>query len=199
MYEGLVTHRTPPEKRARHCEGEFEHYLSEGAVMLAFALHLLRTVPGLKQVAMHPDGEHGKRFDLQAWLERNGFRKLRGTGRTSYGGEYVSENGRTLIVDPSSGRGGDVIADAGGVSVVAECKGGVLNTRHSGQTSRLRQGLCETVGLSMASPPVPGRRQYVVVPDTPVTEKLARRMLPRVRAAGISIALVDGQGNVRDL
>ena len=65
MYDDLVTFRTPPEKRAKKCDGEFEHYLSEGAVMLAFALHLLRSIPNLNQVAIHPDGEHGKRFDFQ--------------------------------------------------------------------------------------------------------------------------------------
>ncbi len=92
-----------------------------------------------------------------------------------------------------------MIAEADETSLVAECKGGVLNTRHSGQASRLRQGFCETVGLSMASPTVHGRKQYVVVPRTPATEKLARRMLLRVRAAGISISLVDGKGNVTDV
>ena len=37
--------------------------------MVAFAMHLLRTVPGLKHVAIHPDGEHGKRFDFLGWLK----------------------------------------------------------------------------------------------------------------------------------
>ncbi len=86
MYDGLVTHRTPPEKRAGKCGGEFEHYLSEGAVMLAFALHLLRTIPDLNRVAIRPDGEHGKRFDFQAWLERQGFKKANGIGRTKAAG-----------------------------------------------------------------------------------------------------------------
>ena len=92
-----------------------------------------------------------------------------------------------------------MIAEVGGLSFVAECKGGVLNSKHSGQTSRLRQGLCETIGLSMASPVVSGRHQFVVVPNTPVTEKLALKMSHRVRTAGILISLVDGRGNVRDV
>jgi hypothetical protein len=167
--------------------------------MLAFAMHLLHTVPNLEQVAIHPDGEHGNRFDLQGWLAQQGFRKTESRGCTSYGGSYVSADGKTIVIDPSSGRGGDVIAHAGGMSFVAECKGGVLNTTHSGQMSRLRQGLCETVGLSMASPAVRDRKQYAVVPHTPATEKLAKKMLPRVRAAGIEIALVDGFGNVTDV
>jgi hypothetical protein len=111
----------------------------------------------------------------------------------------ISDDDKIIVVDPSSGRGGDVIAEADGSSFVAECKGGVLNTRHSGQTSHLRQGLCETIGLSMASPVVAGRQQYVVVPHTPVTVKLAWKMLARVCAAGIAISLVDARGNVTDV
>ena len=89
-----------------------------------------------------------------------------------------------------------MVADLGDVSFVAECKGGVINTRHPGQQSRLRQGLCETVGLSLASPITPGRRQFAVVPRTKATESLGRRMCARARAAGIEIALIDGRGNV---
>jgi hypothetical protein len=92
-----------------------------------------------------------------------------------------------------------VVADIGDISIVAECKGGVINTKHAGQLSRLRQGLCETVGLSLASPIVEGRRQFVVVPRTRVTESLARRMVARANATGIEIALVDGTGNVVDV
>ena len=82
---------------------------------------------------------------------------------------------------------------------MAECKGGIVNTRHAGQTSRLRQGLCETIGLSLASPAIEGRRQFAVVPRTKVTESLARRMAARAGSAGIEIALVDGRGNVFDV
>ncbi|WP_283812398.1 hypothetical protein [Bradyrhizobium sp. USDA 3458] len=27
------------------------------------ATHLLRTIPALREVSIHPDGKHGKRFD----------------------------------------------------------------------------------------------------------------------------------------
>jgi hypothetical protein len=166
--------------------------------MVAFAMHLLRTAPALREVSIHPDGEHGKRFDFQGWLGRRGFTLKSPMGKTSYGGTYCAPDGRTIIVNPSSGRG-DVVAEGEGTSVVAECKGGIINTRHAGQLSRLRQGLCEVVGLSLASPPVEGRRQFVVVPRTKVTENLARRMAGRAGAAGIEIALVDGRGNVFDV
>lgn len=94
---------------------------------------------------------------------------------------------------------GDVVADIEGRSFVAECKGGVINTRHAGQLSRLRQGLCETIGLSLASPIAEGRRQFAVVPRTKATEVLARRMAERAAAAGIEIVLIDGQGVVHDI
>ena len=193
-----MTYRKPPPNRVGACEGGVEHYLSEGAVMVAFAMHLLRTVPGLKHVAIHPDGEHGRQFHFQSWLNRRGFAMTAPMEKTSYGGTYSSATGQTVLINPTSGRG-DVVADIGDVSFVAECKGGVINTKHPGQQSRLRQGLCETIGQSLASPIAEGRRQFAVVPRTKVTENLAQRMVARAHAAGIEIALVDGQGNVLDV
>jgi hypothetical protein len=38
-----------------------------------------------------------------------------------------------------------------------------------------------------------------VVPHTRATEELARRMAPRVGAAGIRIALVDGKGRITEM
>lgn len=198
MFDDLMTLRTPPPNRVSSCEGDSEHHLSEGAVMLAFAMHLLRTVAGLARVSIHPDGEHGKRFDFRGWLEKRGFVMTDASGTTAYGGRYASPTGQTIIINPTSGRG-DVVAEIGTMSIVAECKGGVINTRHPGQQSRLRQGLCETLGLSLAAPIVEGRQQVVVVPQTRVTERLAKQMAARAHSAGVSIALVDGRGNVFDV
>jgi hypothetical protein len=193
MFDDLISLRAPPPNRVGTCDGEMECHLSEGAVMLAFAMHMLRTIPNLRQVSVHPDGEHGKRFDFKEWLRKRGFALTISSGITSYGGTYTS-----IVVNPRSGRG-DVVAEFEGCSIVAECKGGIINTRHPGQQSRLRQGLCETGGLSLASPVGDKRRQFAVVPRTKVTESLAHRMAKRARAAGIEIALVDGQGNVFDV
>jgi hypothetical protein len=44
MFDDLITDRPPPPNRMRMCEGAHEQHLSEGAVMVAFAMHLLRTV-----------------------------------------------------------------------------------------------------------------------------------------------------------
>jgi hypothetical protein len=195
MFDDLITHRPPPPKREGSCEGDTEHHFSEGAIMVAFAMHLLRTVPGLARVAIHPDGEHGKQFDFRSWLQRHGFAMTEASGKTMYGGIYSSPSGKVVVVDPSSGRG-DVVAETEGQNFVAECKGGVINTKHAGQQSRLRKGLCEAVGLLMASPVANGRRQFAVVPLTKTTQVLARRMAQRAGAAGIDIALVDRHGTV---
>jgi hypothetical protein len=198
MFDDLITHRVPPPNRVGMCDGQHEQHLPEGAVMVAFAMHLLRTVPSLREVSIHPDGEHGKRFDFGGWLSKRGFAMTSSLGKTTYGGTYADRNDKTIVINPSSGRG-DVVAESDGRRIVAECKGGIVNTRHAGQLSRLRQGLCEVIGLSLATPFVEGRRQFAVVPRTKVTETLAGRMAARARSAGIEIALVDARGNVFDV
>jgi hypothetical protein len=105
MFDDLISHHEPPPNRVGTCEGGVEHHLTEGAVMVAFAMHLLRTVPGLKHVAIHPDGEHGKRFDFRGWLEKHGFAMIEPMGSTRYGGKYQSVAGQTVLVNPKSGRG----------------------------------------------------------------------------------------------
>jgi hypothetical protein len=107
----------------------------------------------------------------------------------------LSGDGRSVVVNPVPGKG-DVVADAAGMIISAECKGGIINTRHSGQVSRLYKGLCETVGLLMANPS-PGP-QIAVVPRTEGTHRLAKRLAPRCAAAGIEIALVGSTDNGRE-
>ncbi len=191
-FEDLVTELAPPFARAGKSDGPHEHHLYEGAVMLAYAMHLLHTA-GALHVRIHPDGEHGKQFDFAGWLMRRGFAKVSSIGGTSYGGIYRDEAGRTMTVNPKSGLG-DVVVEAGGRTISAECKGGIINTRHAGQVSRLYRGLCETVGLLMATPSQ--GRQVAVVPLTPATLRLAERLAPRCASAGIEIALVGGLGQV---
>jgi hypothetical protein len=191
----LITIHHPTDKRAARWTGGTEHHLSEGAVMLAFALHLFRTVPGLQHVAIHPDGEHAKRFPFPDRMATRGFRLTKPMGTTDYAGVYEAADGRSALINPKPGMG-DVIADLGDASFVAECKGGIINTTHSGQTSRLRSGLCEAIGQCLATPMRAGQRQFAVVPNTRTTMALAQRMQTRAAAAGIEIALVDGSGEV---
>jgi len=193
--DDLVTTLAPPPNRVGRCEGELEHHLPEGAVMVAYAMHLLLTTDA-KEVLVHPDGEHGKRFDFAGWLGKQDFERTSRTGKTSYAGRYVRADGRSIVINPVSGKG-DVVTDAGGTVISAECKGGIINTRHSGQVSRLYKGLCETVGMLMAVPS-PGR-QVAVVPRTEGTLRLAMRLAPRCAAAGIEIALVGSRGEIFDV
>jgi hypothetical protein len=160
--------------------------------MVAFALHLLER--GATKVEIHPDGEHGKQFDIRACLEGHGFALTAPRGSTKYGGTY-ERGGQRVLVSLTSGVG-DVSADIGGnEKVIAECKGGVTNTRHPGQVSKLRKHLCEAIGLLMSRPP--GKeRQVAVVPKTDVTDKLAKLVAPRAKRAGIEIALVGDTGCV---
>jgi hypothetical protein len=186
--------RDPPSARRKHCNGGKEQCVSEGAVMIAFALYLLEN--GATSVNVHPDGEHAKRYDLKTSLEAHGFARSISFGTTSYAGVY-HRGTQTITIKPQSGCG-DVVSDMPNGVVVAECKGGVINSSHAGQNSRLRRGLCEAVGLLIARP-LSNERHMAVVLETATTERVALRMLTRARAAGIEIALVAHSGQVRIL
>lgn len=194
-FDDLVKAMPPPPNRVGKSGGAHEHHLYEGAVMVAYAMHLLRT-EDVKDVCIHPDGEHGKQFDFAGWLQRRGFEKISSLGTTTYGGGYRTAAGQTITINPKSGLG-DVVAQAGELTISAECKGGIINTRHPGQVSRLYRGLCETVGLLMATP-LRGR-QVAVVPKTEGTLRLAERLAPRCVLAGIEIVLVGSRGEVMDV
>jgi hypothetical protein len=84
-FDDLVTAKAPPPNRIGKAAGDIEHHLYEGAVMVAYAMHLLRTQP-TKLIHIHPDGEHGKQFDFAGWLGRQGFLIVSRTGKTAYGG-----------------------------------------------------------------------------------------------------------------
>lgn len=194
-FDDLITALAPPPNRVGKHDDDHEHHLYEGAVMVAYAMHLLRT-ENTRHVYVHPDGEHGKRFDFTGWLAKRDFTKISSLGRTSYGGTYQNQGGQQITVDPKSGLG-DVVATIGDQTLSAECKGGIINTRHPGQRSRLYRGLCEAVGLLMATPPT--GRQVAVVPHTDGTLRLAQRLAPRCALAGIEIALVGKRGEVFDV
>jgi hypothetical protein len=188
----LIVELDPPPNRYGKCTGEKERHLTEAAVMLAYGMHLLRTVPGLKRVELHPDGEHAKRFEIAQWLSTRGFSLREGHGSTGWCGTYVSDD-QVIVVTSIPGKG-DVVAETSNGYVLAECKGGIVNTRHPGQVSRLRKGLCEAVGLLMATEQ--NGRQVAVVPYTETTLRLAKRMAQRAKTAGIEIALVNEFGDV---
>ena len=191
----LVIEKTPPKKRQKACDGPRERHLYEAAVMLAVASWLFDG-EGAQTVRISPDGMHARQFDIGGWLKVRGFEKINDRGTNPSGGRYT-RGPHALEVDFRSGQG-DVAADVDGGRIWVETKGGILNTTHSGQTSKLRRGLCEAVGMLMNGSRIQGvDRLMAAVPRHRVTEKLARSMAGRCQAAGIGIALVSGTGSLQ--
>lgn len=159
--------------------------------MLAYAMNLFDKFNDLQSIDLHPDGEHGKQFDIRGWLEKQGFTFIAGRSTTSYAGEYTRE-GRSIYVALTPGLG-DVVAKRASGTIVAECKGGIINTTHPGQKSRLRRGLCEAVGLLMSRSST-NEKHHAVVPFSPETKHLAEKMRQRCSSAGIEIVLIREDG-----
>lgn len=190
MSHYLVARDAPPKRRGKHT-GSHEEHFPEAAVMLAFAVHLIEC--GALTIEIHPDGEHAKRHDIRGWLLSQGF-SCDSEAERGCVGSYTKHSA-TMQVDMRAGRG-DVVASINGCRVLAECKGGIVNTRHSGQLSRLRKGLCEAVGQLLSRARIAKERNVAVVPYTTTTRALAERMASRCPDAGIEIALVRADGAV---
>lgn len=192
-YADLISLRVPSEKRRPYCDDEHEHFFSEGGVMLAFAFHLFEKVKGVQHVDVFPDGMHDTElFRFRPILEARGFKKLSAdTGRTVYSGQN-RKGKRTLSIDVRSGQG-DVVAIGEEGTIISECKGGCINTRHPGQKSHQQQRLYAAVG-HLIERPRKNERHIAVVPETTVTLLLAAKLAPRARQIGIDIALVKGEG-----
>lgn len=191
----LITDREPPPKRVGNCEGPFEQHLLEAAVMLAVSQWLFTR--GAKEVTIRPDGMHVKKefgFDINRWLEENGFEQIEHHGGTRHGGVYKGDTG-TMKVEFKPGLG-DVEAVVGDDRFLVETKGGCINTTHSGQCSKLRKHLYEAVGSLMANQN-DNVRLIAAVPKTKETEKLAISMAQKCGMVGIEVALVSVDGNIR--
>ena len=190
----FVTNYEPPIKRRAFAEGGVERRLTEPAVMLAFAFHLLECATEEALVTIHPDGEHAKIFEIAPFLAGCRFERIENLGRTMYGGRYVRGK-HALIVNPTSGKG-DVVGEVDGRRVIAECKGGVINSTHNGQRSRTRKGMSELVGQLMIRPQN-GDRHVAVLPETYDTIRLTPLLAQRCAQVGIEIALVEENGQIR--
>lgn len=191
----FLTEHLPPEARRKYCERGIELKLTEAAVQLAFALYLLEHPSGGSTAEIFPDGEHAKRFDIPSFLSARGFKRTETVGTTMYGGVY-RRGDHALIVNPKSQHGrGDVVGQIDGVTVRAECKGGIVNSKHAGALSKVRSGFNELIGQAIAMPE-DGSRHIAVAPRTPASEMQALRLHKRCAAAGIEIALVDVDGEV---
>jgi hypothetical protein len=160
-FDDLIVERPPT---AGAPADEPDRHFFEGAVMLAYAMHLLETEP-VREIRIHPDGQHATQFDFPGWLAKRGFERVE-HGHTTFGGTYRHADGRSIVVHSRPG-----------ITIEAECKGGAIETRHRGRLSRLDKGLCEIVGRLMSKPSL--GRQVAVVPRTAVTLRLARKLAPR--------------------
>ena len=78
-----------------------DRHFYEGAVMLAYTMHLLRTEP-VREVRIHPDGQHARQVDFPGWLEKHCFRRV-ATARTPFAGTFKDADGRRIVVHPRSG------------------------------------------------------------------------------------------------
>ncbi|MGA2986653.1 MAG: hypothetical protein ABSG32_22865 [Terriglobia bacterium] len=104
VFDDPIVELDPPENRRGKCHGSKERHLTEAAVMLAYGMHLLLTVPDLLTVELHPDGEHAKRFEIARWLWARGFVLKEAEGKTAYCGTYVN-NQQSIVVTSTPGKG----------------------------------------------------------------------------------------------
>ena len=173
----FVTRHKAPDKRATYVAADngMEFKLTEGAVQIAVALAFLADPESCGCAEIYPDGEHAKRFPIRQFLIERGFRHTEMLGTKEYGGVYVQGDTR-LTVNPKAMHGrGDVVSAIGGVTIRAECKGGTINSKHSGVQSRLRSGFAELIGQAMAMEEN-GDRHVIAMPLTDLTEKQADRL-----------------------
>lgn len=191
MKRTYTVQKVPNNKRRGQHDGIAEEYFHEAAVMLAYAVHLIAR--GAREVGIHPDGMHARVHDIEAWFDAAGFVRVSGIPGRCVG--TFRKGGRIICVDFRSGVG-DVVATVDRTKVIAECKGGIVNTRHNGQLSKLRRGLCEAVGQLIGREPGSHERHVAVVPYTMLTYGLAKRMASRASMAGVEIALVKPSGVV---
>ncbi len=193
----FVIEKTPPKGRAPKTDGDFERHLYEAAVMLAMAQWMFVKL-GAKKVCVYPDGMHVRYFCIRSWLENEGFKKTGSIGTTPEGGTYI-RNDQTLVVEFQPGRGDVVGEDEQGSRVVVEAKGGIVNTRHPGQKSKLRKHLYEAVGMLLAGSYDTADRLIVAAPFHRETETIANKMMQSKRFLDteIEIALVCENGSIQ--
>jgi hypothetical protein len=69
-FDDLIVERPPT---AGAPADKLDRHFYEGAVMLAYAMHLFRTAP-VREVRLHPDGQHARQIDFPGWLAANSAR-----------------------------------------------------------------------------------------------------------------------------
>ena len=115
-------------------------------------------------------------------------------GKTRDAGIYERDH-QTIEIAFIAGKG-DVVANVNGCRIVVEAKGGCLNTRSAGQLSKLHKHFYESVGM-LLDDRISADRRIAALPYHKVTNEIAKRMMQRCQDAGIEIALVSENGDVR--
>lgn len=64
--------------------------------MLAYVMHLFRTEP-VREVKIHPDGQHAQQIDFPGWLAKRGFRRI-APARNAFAGTFEDAEGRRTFV-----------------------------------------------------------------------------------------------------
>lgn len=137
-------------------------------------------------------------FDIVSYLRSNGWVAIEGTasGKNAWTARY--ERGTaTMRVHSQSGMG-DVEATIAGRRVIAECKKGPLIKKPGSPEYPL---LTTAIGQALLFTAAEEDILVAAVPDTPVFRRIAEdwRQRPRLRQAGIQIALVARDGSVTGL
>jgi hypothetical protein len=105
-FDYLIAELAPPPNRRGKAKDGQEHRFYEGAVMLAYAMHLLET-ENTREVRVHPDGMHGKQFDFPAGFIVMALRAHRAPGRRPMAGLNgqcrTHHRGQSEIRRPRSG------------------------------------------------------------------------------------------------
>ena len=173
--------------------------MSEAEVAIRLAEYLLSLPLAADQATVAIDGavvasvDRGRIFEIERFLATRRWHLSQQQGRREWHGAY-SRAGKQLHISSTSGTG-DVVVQFGKRRVIAECKGGPLIKRPGSKEHRI---LKEALGQAVLWNGDHSDIMLVAVPDTQWFRPLAEswRQRPRVRKAGIQIALVSQSGDV---
>jgi hypothetical protein len=178
--------------------------MAEAEVTLRFAFWLLNSEEPESHADLAIDGAHVRIkshrqlgryveertvFLIEDFLAASGCSPV--APKDEWRGKRFTRNGRTFSIQ--SMQGFDVRVSSGTRLVLAECKGGPLETIKGKSASLILAG---AIGQVITSDSPYNAELWVAVPDSPAFRKTAHaiRRKPTFRATGIRIALVSESG-----
>lgn len=176
--------------------------MPEAEVSLRLAFYLSTKITSGSEISVAIDGAQvqvGGReiFPIVEFLISEHWTQTRQEGRNLWQGSY-ERRGRIIVIHARPG-GGDVVANIGQRTVVAECKGGPLIKKPG---SKEYPKLREAIGQLMTAPEIrPGDFPVAVVPATTTFRRLVSKWAsrPLILRSGLSFALVSRDGTVEGL